>query len=447
MMSGMAGVERAEVMVRMTFGPNRGIAFSPDGALLAVCSAHHVEIIEARGGLVLRLIRGHAGPVADVAFSPAGDVIVTGSHDGTARTWEAATGSEKMVLAGHRGTVADAAFTPGGTRVVTGSSDRDVRVWDAASRAPRSPFEGDSGVNALAVSPDGALVAATTTITARTWEIEVSVPGITVKGGYDYLTAVAFDRSGTLLGIASTDKTATIWDVATGVPLTTLTGHGSSVTAVAFSPAASRGPAEAATGFAGRNRADLGRDHRASPGRVCRARIAGQRGRVRARRVAPRHRLRRQNGPGMGPAERVAAAHAQRARVVGEGRRVLPSRPHRHRVLGSDGPDLGRRRRRVPGHAGRAYRNGGGRGVLATASGDATARLWDAVSGAHLATLVPTPSGGYITLLPDARYKLEGDPGDCLWWAAQLQRLGPADVSGRFPEVRRLPPRAPILPD
>jgi hypothetical protein len=64
MMSGMTGAERAEVMVRMTFGPNHGIEFSPDGALLAVCSAHHVEIIDARGGRVLRLIRGHAGMVA-----------------------------------------------------------------------------------------------------------------------------------------------------------------------------------------------------------------------------------------------------------------------------------------------------------------------------------------------------------------------------------------------
>jgi hypothetical protein len=35
MMSGMTGAERAEVMVRMTFGPNHRITFSPDGALLA----------------------------------------------------------------------------------------------------------------------------------------------------------------------------------------------------------------------------------------------------------------------------------------------------------------------------------------------------------------------------------------------------------------------------
>jgi hypothetical protein len=68
----MADAERAEVMVRMTFGPNNGIAYSPDRALLAVCSAHHVEVIDARSGQVLRLIRGHAGMVADAAFSPDG---------------------------------------------------------------------------------------------------------------------------------------------------------------------------------------------------------------------------------------------------------------------------------------------------------------------------------------------------------------------------------------
>jgi hypothetical protein len=39
-------------------------------------------------------------------------------------------------------------------------------------------------------------------------------------------------------------------------------------------------------------------------------------------------------------------------------------------------------------------------------------------AGRAEATLVPLPSGGYITLLPDARYKLDGDPGNCLWWAA-----------------------------
>jgi WD40 repeat protein len=84
--------------------------------------------------------------------------------------------------------------------------------------------------------------------------------------------------------------------------------------------------------------------------------------------------------------------------------------------------------------------------AFSPASSDATARLWDVVSGAHLATLVPLSSGGYITLLPDASYKLDGDPGDCLWWAVGLRRLGAAEAGRRFPEVRRLAPDAPILP-
>ena len=160
----------------------------------------------------------------------------------------AATGRERAMLAEHRGTVADAAFVPDGTLIVTGSSDRDLRVWDAATGTPRARFEFDDGVNALAVSPDGAVVAATTTITARRWEIATGLPAVTIGGGHDYLNAVAFDPSGALLGIASTDKTATVWDVTTGVPVATLTGHGSSVTAVAFSPASPSGQVEAATG-------------------------------------------------------------------------------------------------------------------------------------------------------------------------------------------------------
>jgi len=87
-----------------------------------------------------------------------------------------------------------------------------------------------------------------------------------------------------------------------------------------------------------------------------------------------------------------------------------------------------------------------GGSLLATASADATARIWDVASGVHLATLVPLPSAGYITLLPGDRYKLGGDPGDCLWWAAGLERLGPDEVHARFPAIRRLPAGAPILP-
>ena len=67
-----------------------------------------------------------------MAFSPDGQRIVTGSDDGTAKLWEAATGRELLTLKGHKGGVTSVAFSPDGQRIVTGSRDQTARVWQAA---------------------------------------------------------------------------------------------------------------------------------------------------------------------------------------------------------------------------------------------------------------------------------------------------------------------------
>ncbi len=58
--------------------------------------------------------------------------IVTGSGDGTAKVWDARTGTPLLELKGHTDEVTSVAFSPDGTRIVTGSQ---VREGEGVGRA------------------------------------------------------------------------------------------------------------------------------------------------------------------------------------------------------------------------------------------------------------------------------------------------------------------------
>ncbi|MDW8079616.1 MAG: hypothetical protein RMJ16_12090, partial [Thermoguttaceae bacterium] len=74
-----------------------------------------------------------ADAVECVAFSPDGSKILTGSGDGTARLWDAATGRELRTFQGHTHSVISVAFSPDGSKVLTGSADGTARLWSAAT--------------------------------------------------------------------------------------------------------------------------------------------------------------------------------------------------------------------------------------------------------------------------------------------------------------------------
>ena len=59
--------------------------------------------------------------------------LITGSDDGTARVFDAASGAEICRLT-HDRPVEAVAFSPDGTRVATGSADGTARVWAVSAR-------------------------------------------------------------------------------------------------------------------------------------------------------------------------------------------------------------------------------------------------------------------------------------------------------------------------
>ena len=70
----------ADVMIAPT-GGMECVAFSPDGALIAVSRGPSVELVDVAYGDTLRVLSGHAGTVSGVAFSPDGTLLATTSWD------------------------------------------------------------------------------------------------------------------------------------------------------------------------------------------------------------------------------------------------------------------------------------------------------------------------------------------------------------------------------
>src|SRR5262249_49361263 len=73
---------------------------------------------------------GHRDLVSSLAFSPSGDLLLTGSWDNTLILWDVETKEAVgRPLRGHKAAVTCAAFGPDGTTLASGSWDNSVYTW------------------------------------------------------------------------------------------------------------------------------------------------------------------------------------------------------------------------------------------------------------------------------------------------------------------------------
>jgi len=106
-----------------------------------------------------RVLSGHRDFVSGLAFSPDGQLLATGSMDGTIRLWGTATGSELAMLPGHMQETTDVAFAPDGQTLASLSRGESLKLWHLPTR--REVFSEDlphAGMY-LSFAPNGRLLA------------------------------------------------------------------------------------------------------------------------------------------------------------------------------------------------------------------------------------------------------------------------------------------------
>jgi WD40 repeat protein len=234
--------------VRFRHGDSiRGVAFSPDGKMLASVSSDGIRLWEAVTGQQMRLLGGQMVGASAIAFSPDGTMLATGSYDRVVRLWDIMGGKEIRQMHGHQDGIHSIRFSPDGKSLASAGGDGVVRLWDVASGKELPSFVGHEDqinprptnirqVLCVAFSPDGKVLASACLQDKRILLWEVSTGQVRSLPDQDRAVAVAFSPDGKTLASAGHDRIVRLWDVATGQETRRYGGHQGEVHCLAFSP-------------------------------------------------------------------------------------------------------------------------------------------------------------------------------------------------------------------
>lgn len=147
-------------------------SLSPDGKFLAwSLDDHSIQLVQVSDGRPVNTLTGHTDIVFKLRFSPTGDRLFTGSHDGTVRVWDSNGELIKVIQVG--GEVLGIGVSSDGTRLATIPADGPVQLWDLIDYHKLSDVGGSGGFDTsdAVFSPDGNYLAADLATGLYVWRL------------------------------------------------------------------------------------------------------------------------------------------------------------------------------------------------------------------------------------------------------------------------------------
>jgi cytochrome c len=180
------------------------------------------------------VLEGHAAPIVALAVSPDGATLASASWDRTVRLWPLAGGAPR-VLDEHTQNVNGVAFTADGKALVSVSYDLSVRIWQLAGTQPPTVVAMPTPLNAVAAGADGEIA-----VGGADGKVYFLTSGGARAGeaaaGPRPVISIAISPDGALVAAAGIGGTVAVIDRKARTLTRTLVGPGLPVWSVVFLP-------------------------------------------------------------------------------------------------------------------------------------------------------------------------------------------------------------------
>jgi WD40 repeat protein len=227
-------------------GHASGLAYSPDGTMLAVANMDSAQVNMWRlsDGALVKTFAGIAQTNYDVAFSPDGKTLaVVGAPGGsqavgpTAKIFDVASGTLIRTLPTNSGFYVDSvAFSPDGSYIATGGAMNAIDLWRASDGSLVVSIPYPTSVHNVHFSPSGTLlIAGGVDERATIWNVPSGTLAMTLNGIASEMADATFSPDGKQ--IASTSNAGNgvaIWDAASGALLQSMYHHAAYVSSVVW---------------------------------------------------------------------------------------------------------------------------------------------------------------------------------------------------------------------
>ncbi len=166
----------------------------------------------------------HSDKVWCLAFSPDGNTVASGGSDQVVRFWDVKTGRQVRVSPRHSGAVGALAYSPDGTTLAVrdwNANKVGISLLEAATARERQFVRfprfhgGGHGTEAVALSPDGKILASTNPV-GEIYLFDLASGEETAllgKHNHDNAPVLAFSPDGRILASSAGDATIRLWDV------------------------------------------------------------------------------------------------------------------------------------------------------------------------------------------------------------------------------------------